>query len=457
VPTIPLELLVDATGVQRGAAEAARGLDSIIGKSQQTEQSLSGVSRVTSTTGASMDEAFGAAKGGLKLTQGLAQVQVGVLGVASGTKDLHGVLQTAGNALVNFGNLGSIWRNMSTAMTQVRTTTRELVRDNSGLMSSYQDITRTQNVAVTGMRGLWITIQQNPIAALSVGLGLAAAAMSLFSSKTKEASAAYEDLLKQSGRLNAEQMASARFGVNIEQGARFQNLWDLAVRATGEKGAMPSLVDVMRMFGGGYAGAADPSQAVRQYATTRDLARDLLGGEWPATAPAAPMQREQFFALLQAYAQRHGTSERDAGRFGVAAPSNPPFLSGTEPSMFLPQYGPLMSEDQRWGLYHENARRRQQEEQERQAEAERASMDRMREMARLSQQIGGYLGDAAADFALGLRSAKQLLAGLLADLARMGFRTAATQLTQTFLNSFGGGAGAGGGSGSNINLPGPEP
>jgi len=431
VPVIPLELAIDASGMHTGAGDAERSMESIIAKSYETEKALGVVSQQVRTTGASMHESFSAAKGGLKLTAGLAHLESSIAGVTAGTKGLDGALRSAAKSTLMLASYSNVLRDLSTNMRTVKTVSTEAVRDMMGIQIGTRAIETTSRVAVTGLQGLWLTIKANPLMMLVTALGMASMAISWFGDKTKDAGKEVKDT---SAALNS--MLEMTREMTLRTGYGQPN----------PRQSVAGTIDALVAIDAAQRESYEWRHAPGVFGLNEMQMREALAGagyeEWMAYSHS-PASGQNVWRMGQStrisraqmmgageYLLRQRQTARPVGRGPTGNLLGP--MGAESLPLRDPYYGrsDLVSID-----VHD--RNRIEEANRKQAEQEKASLEHMREMAALSRQVGDYLGDAAADFAMGLRTAKQLLAGLLADLARMGFRAAATQLTQTFLNSFG--------------------
>ncbi len=182
-----LETLIDPAGVLTGGAVARAELDKVIRKGNEVSDSLGKISQTTTVTGASMRDAFGAAKGGLQVSQGLQQVVSGLEGAISGAQGLTGAANAAGRVLLEISRTAGEWRNLSTAMSTTRTVSQEVARDAFGVAIGMREVVETSRTAQSGLGVLWGVLRANPITAIATALGVAATAMGLFSSRSEEA------------------------------------------------------------------------------------------------------------------------------------------------------------------------------------------------------------------------------------------------------------------------------
>lgn len=155
-----LELVLDASGMQRGAQQAGEALNAV------GQRATTAATAVTNT-GRAMSAAFQVGGGSVQIASGIAQTAnaFGQLNTQAALFSASRVLLEVGNTARDFGNL------------------------------------RSAIGGVTGVMGaLGAVIRANPIGSIATVVGLAATAMSLFGSRTRQAT---EEIKKQTTALDS--------------------------------------------------------------------------------------------------------------------------------------------------------------------------------------------------------------------------------------------------------------
>lgn len=155
-----LDLTLNASGMTRGSREAGAALDSVKDKASQTERAVAG-------TGRAMSAAF-------QVTGGSVQIASGIAATASafGALNTQAAIFGASRVLLEVGNTA---------------------RDFGALRSAVGGVT-----GVLGVLGA--AVRANPIGAIATVVGLAASAMAVFGSRTRETT---EAVKQQSTALDA--------------------------------------------------------------------------------------------------------------------------------------------------------------------------------------------------------------------------------------------------------------
>lgn len=400
---VSLELLIDATGMQRGADQAKAALGSLQTQAKATEAAVSGVA------GRGGSNPFGAFNSS-GLVGNFIQVGSGISQAAKAFGDLN-----VASGLFN---------------------SARLVSDLSQLSGSMQVFRAATAAGATSFTALGIAMKANPVLAIVSVLSTAAAAMSLFGNNTEKAVDALGKLRETNLRLDVESQVAGTFGLNDvlqsvskrRADARFETAVDIGVK--NEPVGYDSL---LAAFGGD------------RNALTRALQRTFTGDPFNT-----PQNQYNPYALGPA-------------GFPQGVPPNAAISAlGYDPSMVVRGQSTIPITSQSgpdWARTNYPLRPTEQEDRdyERREQANQEMRENLRAMVDDARQVGEYLGDGAADMILGLRSGREILAAMLQDLVRMGVRQAAGGLFAAVANSFGQTPAqttpAPGAPGSNIQLP----
>lgn len=168
-----LELLIDATGMQRGSAQAKAALDSIYGAGSRIEP-------VMQKVGGSLSSAFQVTGGGVQIATGISQTAkaFGELNTAAGLFNASRTLLEIGNTARDFGQL-------------------------RGAVGG----------AATVFGTLGAVIRANPIGAVATAIGLAATAFASFSSGARQAVVDYRALADEIRRNDFSDKANQILGI----------------------------------------------------------------------------------------------------------------------------------------------------------------------------------------------------------------------------------------------------
>ncbi len=402
---VSLELLIDASGMQRGADQAKAALGSLQTKARETETAVKSIGG----TGAAQS------------TSGLLQVSSGISGIAQSLQNL----------------------NFSQAGTGIARTLLEISRTGQ----DFRQLTAGVSGATGAFGALGLVMRAHPILAIASVVGAVASAMALFSDKTDNA---------------ADSMAKAR-----REGDALQSSLSGLAAGSGSKTGNPALDILNKLRGEDLSRALTFTEnnnviggrGDSQFVKLSDLERVLpglsqyygqqfgggvgpLGGARGARFSADEDERfvgrNQFISYLETSAASYqppgGPSYFDNQPFWMRDGRDTATTSQIGNGAFRTNY-PLRPTEQEDRDYE-----RQQEDYARAQESLRAMVDDAR-------QVGEYLGDGAGDLILGLRSGREVLASMLQDLVRMGVRQGFGNLFAAAANSFGAtgaqGAGAG--------------
>ncbi|MFO1078859.1 MAG: hypothetical protein U1E73_14145 [Planctomycetota bacterium] len=447
-----LELLVDASGVIRGASDVRGGLDQLIDSAYEAESATGRLSETITVTGASAREAWGASRGGLEIARGLSQTATATVAAAAGARDFSSAVLGAAGALSNLSRAREEWRNLSTAMATTRTVAQEVIRDQFGIATGIRNVVNVQQAAVTGWGALWAVIKANPLTAVVTGLSAVGAAMSIFSSKTKEATDEWKGLGDAMKGAQAGIQASGLLGLSSadfltdQQKTQFSALQRVFQANTPASAAQigditGSRVDVVRLlaergdknaqsylqtgrFIGGYT--ESNFQGTHPWFTS-----DLSLLQVPVDAQKDILRRTYDYYGKLASDNRAASASAyvfGTGLYGGQFGANPDPL-GLNVRGFN---GVQISPGQQGMVDFENSNRTQ-------AEIDKEHNDALNESLRIAREIGDTLGSAGFDFAAGLRSGREILKSLLTDFGRGLSRSGLSSLAEHIVTSFNGG------------------
>lgn len=443
-----LELAIDNTGLLTGAAQARAGLDTVIAKGMATEKSMQSVSQTMSVAGASSQEAFGATKGALQITRGLAAVSDSFVAAANSATGFAGVANVASGLLLNLTKSRDEWRNLSTAMTTATTVSQVVERDMLGVATGVREVVSQSRTATTGLGVLWNVLKANPVTSIALALGTVSTAMQVFSARTKEAKDEYAKLGEEFSRVRLEGQVGPDFGRG-GGGARAQidNLYRLAMQARTGGGASMTVQSLAQTLGVGQAdvmrfmaaqGSSDFQSALRGQPVL-DVSRILPGqmsmalanpGLFPQLAPS--QMQVPPSAIYQMARMQAGSLVGQAGYEEVLSAyqrgSRQPTI---DPMSMGPELGPGQQD---W----------QAEQRRRDLDRQRSIEESMRAMDELNAKgraFGEAIGDAFYNVASGAQTARQAIASLIQDLSRVVTRQAFGQLGEAVTRGFGATAG----------------
>lgn len=423
-----LELLIEPGGLVSGASVTRSALDQIIAKGAQAENAIGRISETTSVTGASMQEAFGAAKGGLKITQGLAAVTNGFVAATTGAQNFASVANNAAGLLLNFSRTRDEWLNLSRAMETTTSVSQQVVRDQLGVAVGLREVTSQTRQATSGWGVLWTTLKANPISAIVTAIGLAATAMSVFSTNTGKAADNWADLGQAMERARLDERAARELGADVTgpQNRQLANILASYSSLQTQQGNL-SLAQVSSASGIGGAHLArylaeQGNLSARNYVQEGRYLGEPYGRfdrqkvySTPDELQFTPEQaREVFRRAYSNESSRIGSSGRSSYVHRAYGPFDPvgfadPNAFTEDPNYLQPGQGVRISREQQADVTRENME-----------EAQRA----MDEMLAKANQFGATLGDAFFNAATGAQSLRQSLAQILSDFARIGAQKA---------------------------------
>jgi hypothetical protein len=439
-----LELAIESGAFLQGAQQAQRGLDALTSKGASTEAAIGKISERMTTAGASANEAFGASRGALKVTQGLGQVTQAFSAAASGAGEFGKVAQVAAGLVMNIGAVAPAWAGLFTAMKTTTTVSRELANASLGVAGGFREVSNVSRVAVTGVEALWTNLKANPFPAVALAIGAVSTAMAIFSTRTQEAQSSYAKLADEMNRNRFDAQINRDFGRGSGSGARQQfEAMERLGRTALTGGESISVEALARMLGVGQtdiirymAGTGSSSfRSALRGEPVLDVERILPGnmqaamrnpGMFPQIAPGQMMVPPTgIYELARMQAGRFSgqagyESALEAYQRGSAQPTIDPMTMG-------PSYGPTAGD---W-----EAEQRRRTDMQREA-AMQANRD-MEELLAKGRAFGETIGDAFYNVASGAQSARQAIVALLSDLGRMASRQAFGALGQSIAGGFG--------------------
>ena len=206
-----LELLIDATGMQRGAAVAKTALDSVTATAGKTATEVQ-------RAGSNLSGAFQLTGGGVQIASGISQ-----------TAKAFGELNTAAGLF-----------NASRTLLEIGNTARD-----------FQQLRGAVGGAATVFGTLGAVIRANPIGAVATAIGIAATAFAAFSSGAKQAATDYRalaDEVQKAGLESAAKRILGNYDPTTETQAR-QRAIEQAIAGLQGGAAAPNFQDLSRITG----------------------------------------------------------------------------------------------------------------------------------------------------------------------------------------------------------------
>lgn len=382
-----LELLIDASGMQRGAQQAEAALKTVQTASDRTQASVQNAGR-------SLSNAFQATGGSIQIAQGVAQTAkaFGDLNTAAG-------LFSASRVLLEIGKTADDFRQLNGA-----------VRTSGGLWSSLGAIMRA-----------------HPLLTIASVIGAAASVMSLFSSNTTKSAEAFTQLGQAMRSAQVDERTARFLGISASgalgrqaQGVQsaisaLEGQQSISARQLGEAGGT-GLVDVLRFL------RQEGNQDALTYLRTGQLTRDEIvergRGAYarrvdvdPGTLTLTGAQARDFLR------RRFEQLSTDQTAYEQQIPSLYQFGAGRLGSEFR-------FDDASAGMPANYVEQSAADRARVQEEAAARVADNMARAADYAEQIGQSFGAAIADVVLGATSLRQALAGLVQSGARQGLSSA---------------------------------
>lgn len=354
-----LELTLDASGVERGAKQAERALTGISTTAQQTGATFA-------KSGSALSAAFGVSASGIQASQSIANAatQFQNLNTSAGAF-------AASRALLDIGRIGQDFTALSAAV----------------------------GATGGGFQALGLIIRANPLLTIATVIAAAAAAMSLFGGKTKEAT---EELKK--ANTAAEEFSSGV--LNIGTSGRFEG-------PGAEIKAIDQLLNRLRRESVPRLQIGTPDQNLStrigndtEYLYLQEVSRLVPG--------AYNRFRDDPFNPTRPL----GFIDRNVPTpNGINVPA--PLVGSGELTEFLGTRRELAQAGiDREETREANRRRAVEDRLKREAEAQEQALQNMRELIQAGREFGATIGSAFFNVASGTQTARQAIAQLVAELAR---------------------------------------
>lgn len=408
-----LELLIDATGMQRGAAQAKAALDSIYGAGSRIEP-------VMQKVGGSLSSAFQVTGGGVQIATGISQTAkaFGELNTAAGLFNASRTLLEIGNTARDFGQL-------------------------RGAVGG----------AATVFGTLGAVIRANPIGAVATAIGIAATAFAAFSGGAKQAVVDYRALAEEVRKNSIFAEADRVLGIPADSSKlldqRLQQIRTLTQGITsgqGLPGGFGQLRDTAGLTNEQLIAslAFEGNQSAAQFLSRGSFTDSrTTGGLNPGGSPAVQnfentnpanirLTNQQALAILHSYTQSYlQQSGQIAGpSFGPSIlPSN---FSSIEDSLAnslvgRPGYGGQTNFGLGTGLaglgtpFNAEQQARNEESIARYNAMLEEQTQRLDRAAAAGEQFGQAIGGALFDAISGANTLRGALASVFQSLARQGF------------------------------------
>lgn len=372
---VSLELTIDASGMERGAAQAGRALDSVSTRAQATNNAISSINKVAAGT------------------SGVLQVGQSISTAATSFEKFN--VAAAGfassNALIGIARASSDFATMGGRI----------------------------GAAATAFSAF------NPlILGISVALSAAAVAMSLFADSTERAESAFKGLVDGSAQIQSlDKVAKFFDSTELQKRAdqRYVSSLQDAAAKIFETGQSPTFQDLRQIIGN----RTTEQQLNLSLANAgNEGAKLAFGGQiQPGSYLTGEITKEQALSVLREFAIRN-------------APDGQARAGAASQGYGLNSYGSIYNDYLVGGAGTVRNTPEQQRGVDRQQAQEMA--DAAREVEESARRTGEYFGSAAADLVLGLRSAKEVAASIVQDFVRLGLQKATSGVFEAFAKSFNG-------------------
>lgn len=411
-----LELLIDASGMRTGAAQAESALRSVTTQAERTATTVRSV-------GPSLSGAFQIGGGSVQIAQGIAQTAQ-----AFGQLNTQAALFSSARTLLEVGNT---------------------VRDFQQFRGAVGGVT-----SVFGALGL--AIRANPIGIIATVIGVAATAMGLFGSKTEEATSQVKTQVSELEKLKQGLEGAsirANFGVGDDPRLSAQGASN-ATEAFARSTSPVSIADIARTLNiseqdvryglarRGFGDSILEGQTERTPIRSRDPNRpfDVTGyREGPFRFNVGAIQGTQAAGFAaDVFRERDAANRRGAASYQFGAggvPSNE--LGPVGAAMF--EAGAINAGGGARDYVSQSLGDRAQVEREAQINAAARIAESMERAAQFGEQIGASVGDAAAQMLFAGRTFRDVLGNIVRQFATQGlqnagaglFRAAVTGITAT--------------------------
>lgn len=387
-----LELVVDATGMERG--------------SQQAQAALRGVSTAAEQTQAKVSQIGGSLRNTFQVVGGVSQVGQGITSTAAALTNMNTGLAAfaASRTLLEIGKTAQDFKDMAVSVTKV----------SSDIYGMTTNVTRS----ATAFEVLKTAMRAHPLLTIATVLGAAAGVMSLFTSGTKEAANAFDELAASMDKIRINDEVSRFLGV--------------AGRSPGDRRVdeMKALYDTARTlmttdrFERGQGAFAEKRYTMNDIARmlgsqdTIGLARDI-GVRVPSMAEAGgPIN--QLGAVQGAQVPYSQFLSYVRSRYDELTTQRPVSMANTAWDV----------EDARKmsNSWHAAEQARLEAIANKQAEADRKHLEALERSVELATQMGGALGAAAFDVLAGIQGWRQALLSIVNSFGRQGLSSLGANL-----------------------------
>lgn len=382
---VSLELLIDASGMQRGAAQATQALEQVTSKATQTQQSVSRVGQNLNVAFAATSGTTGFATNIVSAAQALDRLNVAAAGF-SGARALTDISRVGADLANLGGRFGAI-----------------------GL--------------AIGRLTPALLIASTALSAISLG-------MELFASDTDKATESIQRQETALGRLLGrirEVNIRSGYGQSDPRQSISGTVDALTALRLRESDSQLSIRDVAGLFGVSESEARTllARGGLGESAFEGQQTRIRLPSDRPFDPASGPISGFQFNRNFFTQEQVLSAGETLLGD-----------RRGAEQTTAEAERRAREDAEQR--IRQERDLSALQDERERQNE-ERAKQARelAREVEEAARRTGEYFGDGVADLVLGLRSAKEVASSIAQDFVRLGLREAVGGVFAAARNAFG--------------------
>ncbi len=360
-----LELVIDATGMQRGAQQAETALKGVTTTAEKTATSVQ-------STGRALNNAFQTTSGVSQIGQGIAQTAA-----AFGQLNLAAGAFSASRTLLEIGKTVQDFQQMRAGITGA-----------SGAMATFGAVLRA-----------------HPLLTIATVIGAAASVMALFGSNTKKTAGAFDDLAASMNKARLDEETRAFLGA--ERGSpqdEMRRLYDVAFQlrregpGTRTQPRTFSLADVQEMVGASSRGGLATEFGVSS------PPREVPGFE-NFDLGAVQIPQEDVLNWVRQRYQRLARPSSSGGAWNRS-------LGGDADPLGSGAYGSGSITGGDMALREQLAKDSEM--------AARQIAESMAQAAAYAASIGASLGAGVFDVLAGIQSWRQALANLVNSIARQG-------------------------------------
>jgi len=403
-----LELYLDATGMQRGAEAAKKALTDVEQGAKKTTESLDKVVTNVNKTGQALG---GGSGGGAAPAQGGAtSAGTGLAARISGVSGALSGLQSAANQTTLGGFAFQVGK----------------------LYDDFQQLKGGIDGGVTGFQALKAVMRAHPIFTITTIISAAAGAFGLLNSAMGETAGKYDELARSIQRAKLDEQAANLFGL-ATQSAQMAQMRSITSNFTELLGTGDFNVSSLTAA----TGRSTMDVAEYMWNQTRDprYLSFMMGQEFGTGRFTESNQRGRTEVMTRRPEELRFTRDQAAGfarqeyeRIGATASLGQIGPTGGR-SMGGEMYGPEPS--------NYDPLQGQLERQRRTEEAAQAAREDMERLVQLGEAFGDRVGDAFYNIASGTQSARQALAAMISEFARMASRQAFSGLFGSIAGGFG--------------------